>query len=726
MADAKAPGDAAAPSKPADPAAPNGSAANEAPAPVPDGFAEFIESGDAGGSGGAPGGGNLTSQQNPAGGVSTAAPQVAPPSDSGVNPGSFITGLFRRASTTIESAVEHAKREVARNEVLAHAQTSLSEIGHSFQPTLSGMSEFGGMRRRSSEAELASDAPLPEKTIPLKALHLNSVSGSTPLFTFINTVSKDIVVVTDSTIEAFQWNGHKLLEAQMDVTWGGDAVPTAPAVGAGSASNSGSVMDVVPPPRRRSPVPGKLIKATCAVYVPATEEVVVGHEDGALRIYSVRAGQMGMQIRAGAAEDSVPTCMRLLPSKPSRLVVGCDDGTLRLVELAELTNAGVLEAPEMCSATLGSGMRDSPVSCVDAVMASDGTAGAISPVNVFAGYADGALMLSGLGGGGRGVSFIAHGAQVSGAAALYGGALIVSIGNESDPSLVACEPSTGRCLVRRMLKYTPTCISSVPRRRAREAVGAFCPSENALLVGGSEGQVESYRVVVLSPDNVELRLMRRISERHRGRNREIVQTQYSGSTAVLLAVTGGGELRRWHLCAADAASLTTLPNASAPRYTESNVSDALAPGAPRDDTRLSSVDGVMAAQKILASVLEGNVMGEDGKDRLVEEFQRRQAEMQDKASAADAELRRARRRIGGRFAHGLTAGDGRLARAARRTAAYELDFVDARHGESLTRVQRDAVARLRGVLVDALRGAGQAGASLRAAAEALGTESARD
>lgn len=93
-------------------------------------------------------------------------------------------------------------------------------------------------------------------------------------------------------------------------------------------------------------------------------------------------------------------------------------------------------------------------------------------------------------------------------------------------------------------------------------------------------------------------------------------------------------------------------------------------------------------------------------------------------STSDAELRVAVARVLSRYAAVLGDGDGGeadgedarvLRRAARRTAAFEMEYAGGRHREAVAATRRAAVAALRELLAASLRRAGGRGEELEAA-----------
>lgn len=454
--------------------------------------------------------------------------------------------------------------------------------------------------------------------------------------------------------------------------------------------------------------------ATAAVYLPATEEVVTGHEDGALRIFSVALRTFGIAVRAGSADDAIPAIMRVLPAAPSRVVVGLRDGSVRIVDSAELRTIAVLLPPEICATPLGVGLRYSPVSCV--TVAPNVHAGREEEEDggmaFCVGYEDGAVAQGDALGEAIGVPFMAHGRRVSSVCSLYSGIILLTVGNEEDPSLSVFHAQTGRCLVRRMLPYIPASLATVPPPSSREPSQEVCPSDDAFIVGGDEGQLEIFRVVVLSTKRLEIRLVRRISNRVRGRDWRVMEMTYMRVEGVLTALSKNGVLRRWRLNELDASSLSLVPSIDRRKsvYNENNVVERLAQDFVNEGDNLNSVGEVIQAQNVLASILEDDSVSEVQKDILVVEFQRKQVDMLAKISQADTELKRAGRRVSARFAEGLksrpttaSAMDRRLIRAAKRTAAFEMEFATRRHADAVKDIQASTIDKLKILLLNSLK-----------------------
>lgn len=168
-------------------------------------------------------------------------------------------------------------------------------------------------------------------------------------------------------------------------------------------------------------------------------------------------------------------------------------------------------------------------------------------------------------------------------------------------------------------------------------------------------------------------------------------------------------------------------------FTEENVAEMMSQEFVADESaRMSSVGGLMQAQNVLACILDAEGVPEASKDNLVAEFQKQQTNMQTKTSQADTELRRAGRRISARFAEGMkplpeksSLMERRLSRAAKRTAAFEMEFASRRHGDSLRSIQEEALLELQSILSNCLKGVSEEDVPevqiLRRQAERLGS-----
>eukprot|EP00177_Eucheuma_denticulatum_P006017 GFKZ01010979.1.p1 GENE.GFKZ01010979.1~~GFKZ01010979.1.p1 ORF type:complete len:423 (-),score=60.71 GFKZ01010979.1:823-2091(-) len=403
-----------------------------------------------------------------------------------------------------------------------------------------------------------------------------------------------------------------------------------------------------------------------------------------------------------------------MPTQASRVVVGYADGDIRIVALPDLSVLSVISPSEICVGGFGKGVGYAAVSCVSAAKC-EWNGGRVT---VWGGFEDGGVVASSVEGGEIGRGFVTQGRRVGGVVTFFDGAVVLTVGNEMDPSLGLFDAVSGACFVRRMLPYVPSRVVRVEGGLGGLGLqNTVCPSEFAFVVGGEEGQVEVFRVVVLSSRKLEVRLVRRVSERMRGRDRAIVSISYMVEEQVLIALSRSGELRRWHMTALDASSLAMRAGEGGMRctFTEENVADMMSQEFVADESaRMGSVGGLMQAQNVLACILDAEGVAEASKDHLVAEFQKQQTNMQTKTSQADTELRRAGRRIAARFAEGMkplpeksSLIERRLSRAARRTAAFEMEFASRRHADSLRKIQEEALVELKSILSNCLKGVSQ-------------------
>jgi hypothetical protein len=481
---------------------------------------------------------------------------------------------------------------------------------------------------------------------------------------------------------------------------------------------------VSPKLRASQPGAGPLV-AMCAGFLTATQEVIVGCRDCSLCLFSVKAGQMGAFVRQSYVVSDVlnTPCaivsLALMPTKPSCVAVGCLDGSVLLVETSGLTVVQRFRVPEMCCAPAGSGLPDSPVCCLHPctplVELQESDKSPESRVCLIIAYQEGVVLMAGGSSKDMQVPFVAQSGDVQGLASFFDDALIVSIGNDADPSIAVTEASSGRCLARRMLPYTPTALSKVMRVCASSPSmrSPCCPSENTFIVGGDEGQLEVFRVSMLSPcPRVELTLIRSISERHR-KSREITHMFYDNFDNTIYAVSVNGEVRMWKLGSADALALCVPRSTDSCTFNEENIVEVLRSDFKLEEPRLSASEDIIAAQKVLASVLEEDIgITEQAKDALVSDFQGQQAEMQDSAVRAGKDFMRTRRRVQSRYARGMALcrtedsssmiASAAYISAAKKSAALEIEFGHTMYIEHLHTIRKLTTENLQVTLLDAL------------------------
>lgn len=502
-----------------------------------------------------------------------------------------------------------------------------------------------------------------------------------------------VIVATHLALWRFAWLGAKLAHSPFSITW--------------SADGNVAVSTPLPPSGSSLARPHKLgrpVHALCAVRIPSTENILVGFDDGTLRVYAVGGERFGVMVRASPAEESRPLVMTQMEGR-GRVAVGYSNGIVRVVDTGRLETEAVLRPGEMSVSALGSRGGYAPVVCVWEGEKGDKENG------VWAGYVDGSIgWKEGDGGDGQGMwGFVGHAGRVSGGVSFGEGSLLVTIGDEIDPSLCAFETGGGRCLVRRMLSYVPSWIGRVGEDRT-DGVGA---GEFAFLVGGERGEVEIFRVVVLGVQKVELRLVKRVCEKMRGREKGVKEIRFMREAGILLALSNSGELRRWRLGTIESLALGFGRTESEKpfKFTERNVADLMADGVMNEEeVRLSSVEGITQAQNVLALILDEPKVTEVSKNHLIDEFQKKQIELMEKITKMDAELKRAGRRISARFRSGLkplpknsSETDKKLWRLARRSAAFEMEFASRRHAESQKAIHEDTTSKLKMVLQQSLR-----------------------
>lgn len=301
-----------------------------------------------------------------------------------------------------------------------------------------------------------------------------------------------------------------------------------------------------------------------------------------------------------------------------------------------------------------------------------------------------------------------------GCVAVVGGLLAVSVGAELDPAICVTETAQGKCVCRRALSYAASCLAHLGLHPGRETIVA---------VGGVEGELDLFSIVVLTATAVEIRLVYRVSGKI-NRNARVAAIVFDPSSDILAAVAANGGIRRWRLGLGTSGSMPhrLALSAGAARAALSGI------GAGDSDrprrtatTRLSASDRVVNAQRILASILQDEAVGvtsEAVKDELVNQFSATQAQMCEAAGQCDRELRRAQGRIlRGRFGvekgeaavteaqTGRSPAEEALAETALTTTAAELHVAGERHREQVGKVLAAAVSRFQRALQAGLRNA---------------------
>lgn len=560
------------------------------------------------------------------------------------SPTNFFAGLLKKAGTTIESSLHQAQQ--TGTDALSTAQNAGSSA---FSAVTGIVQDIGsGLAEQNSLPSLTGP---PSTTKQVKSLRLSSH----PLMLLSPTT-----MICSNSICAVSPNG-KIVEHPI--------------------SPSTSDAQVTP--------------AVCATMLP-NSEAIVGLANGGLHVLSATTAVD--HLRDCVVEDSHAT---VLSAGDNVVAVGTQHGNTKILNIADLSLVKTITPPNLCTVQLGAALKYAPVACL-----------AVSKdAFLLVGYDDGAVKFRSIGDDLLQMSFVAHAERVSGALLFYD-VLAVTIGNATDPSLAVFDAYTGRCLRRIILPYAPYSLGRSHFSRGQED-GVICPSELSFIVGGAEGQVELFRVVVLSPEKVELHRVKMLSDRSRGKNRAVMQVKYVPEQALLFAVSVSGEMRRWQLSKEDGCNVALLEEelSSKPLFTEENIKNAVDQDfSLPDGSRLNSMSAVIRAQTVLAAILENESVSEHEKDRVATEFQQRQAEMLMATSKEDTELRRARRRIVSRFEAGLRASDTTgsvtdqaLAKAAQRTAVFEMEFASRRHLENLDQILMSTIADIKNILQACLK-----------------------
>lgn len=470
--------------------------------------------------------------------------------------------------------------------------------------------------------------------------------------------------------------------------------------------------------------PHAAVAATHAAILPGPR-LAVAHDDGCVVVFSMAASRVAAFEAATPPHPSPTTALAAL--HPAGLAVARRDGSVHLLNAA-LQPIHSLPAPDLCAAPFTPMLTSAAAVALFAVvkeplLSSASSTGIRRPTTsannqnkmiqqqqhqtaLAVAYDNGVICTFSNAGHVTGVPFFAHAGAPKGVVTMFGHDLIFTAGNASDRCLAVFDRRTGRCLARRFMQYTPTCLHAVSSAVTADtcATAPVCPSTTALLVGGDEAQVEVFRVVALSSRKVDIKLVRTIGERQRGKRRNIVQIVYRhDSGGYLSAVCENGDVRRWQLGRGDAAQLGLLEEDrwTAATYTEANIlqmilldeertpvskktdedSNGVAPTSNNngiessndhlDQTNNGSVptttvevavppesqvhvaNGVVHAQSILATILDDRQVPEDKKDNLVTTFQHMQTDMRAALVDADKDVRRARRRIFVQFAAGV-------------------------------------------------------------------------
>lgn len=593
---------------------------------------------------------------------------------------SFFSTFIRRATTTLESSFQAAHQN--GSEAFSSAQHHVSAASNSAFSTVTGIVNDIGTTFNPPDAP--GSTGYPPTTLALKTLRLPSTV--TPL-AIIPGVEPTIVTHTS----VYRYFPDAPAPTVMPLTF------TRPQ----SNSSSDSVADATI----------VAIQATHAANFPDSR-VAVSHEDGSVLLFSLFQGQRNEGIQCASTPPHPSPTTALAPLLPFGLAIARRDGSVHLLN-ASLQPVVSLPAPLICSTPLTPTLSTAAPIALAPVLQSSQNRGATNarkeqPVIVIA-YDDGTIACFTGSGEKFGSPFVAHAGSAGGITTLFDGVLIVTLGNEVDKTIAVFDALTGRCLTRRALSFVPKFVTKVPQSVPHCSPDTpTCPSESTILIGGDEGQLDVFRVVVISPWKIDVKYVLRIGDRSRGKKRNVIDINYMRFNGVLTIVFEGGEIRRWQLSKKDASSLSRLQedvNTGA-SYTQANIERMMDEENNSDEQPIShGVHGVIRAQTILASLLEDPGIGEEKKDELAETFQKQQAKMVSALSEAETKGRRARRRIFGQFYAGVKAKghasstlEQRLEIETRRAAALEAELLSRRYTSQVRQIESETITKLQDLL----------------------------
>lgn len=592
---------------------------------------------------------------------------------------SFFT-FIRKATTTLENSFQSAHQN--SSEALSSAQQHVTAASTSAYSTMSGIVHDIGTTFNPPSAP--GSTGYPPTTLALKALRLPPTA--TPLAII---PGLEPTVATHTSVYRFFPNAPAPSVTPLTFT----------RPQSNTSSDSVAEATIVP------------VQATHAANFPDSR-VAVSHEDGSVLLFSLFQGQGNEGIQCASAPPHPSPTTALAPMLPNGVAIARRDGSVHLLN-ASLQPIVSLPAPLMCSTPLTPMLSSAaPIALAPVSQSAQihGVDGALKEQPAIAvAYDDGTITCFTKSGGKFGSPFVAHAGPPGGITTLFGGIIIVSLGNESDKTIAVFDALSGRCLTRRALSFVPKFVTKITQNVLRHSPDTpTCPSESTILVAGDEGKIEAFRVVVISPWKVDVKFVLRVGDKSRGKKRGVVDMNYMRFNGVLTIVYEGGEIRRWQLSKEDASLLSRLQedvNTGA-TFTQANIEHMMEDEDNSDEQPIShGVTGVIRAQTILASLLEDASIGEEKKDELAGTFQKRQARMVSALSEAETKGRRARRRVFGQFFAGVKAKghasstlEHRLEIETRRAAALEAELLSRKYTSIVRHIESETVAKLQDVL----------------------------
>ncbi|GJQ11461.1 hypothetical protein GpartN1_g3252.t1 [Galdieria partita] len=660
----------------------------------------------------------------------------------------FFT-FISTAKKSIGSKLEHAKDLVKKDGDFLAEDVQLS----------------GSPSRNTAKFDVASCQIRRSKSVegfPLWAdsfrlLRQFRVTGGHPLYSFCQRNTGNVFFITSKTIETFDSYCNKILDIRLPVAW------EDPSIVAESP-------DDVKAPKRFTHVGGvggpQVIPALTACYIEHLDEVVVAHEDGSLRSYCCSSGSMGVERRnsclaAFRSKDSSRSSVEKRSQLPSSqrsvsigsykdfLITGCADGCIRIwhfdiVEDSEGNEVDTIVLTETYEPSLGSlplmlkpTITSVSVSSLPSEMlSSDGLND--SAVAVFYANAEGYS-------GGYSITrqwtspcVAAHSGPVTGLVALLNGLILLSVGR--DGMLSVTETVSGRCMARKRLHYIPTVLFHLKLTNIPSEDDIVKMRELHFLVGGSEGQIELYRLVVMSLSRLEFQLVRKLHERTKNRRAAVSSLVGDLDASLIIATFSDKIVRMWRINEIDSAMLCmqTPPETPNPAvacfegpqacFTRENVVSILEPIPFR--TRLALYEGLIEAQRVLALALQDSIgLSEQAKDSVVSDFERIQTHFQQRVEKLDSELQITLERIRHRYYHCLVEDNSKeqglfefqdvqkrnlfcsaLSNTGKELAAFEVNWALYKHHHYLEGLCREVSLQLRASLVNILQRANSQGA----------------
>ena len=616
-----------------------------------------------------------------AGPVSASSPSTPTLRDIGNATGSFFGGLFRAASTTVESSVQIvAKAGTDAVQTVAKAGTdavqTAQNAGTSAVSAVSGMvTDLGAVLSDERNSRLS-----------------RNFRGADFAFARVTKVIRSSNV---SEIVLLLINGSLVL--------GSEAVCVLDAQENG-LSDSGMITLPYVYDEGERPVLAEI----AAMLSP--DKVILSSLDGHLRIVSVASANVLASLHGERAQRVSDPRLCFLPSKEETnpIAIGLDNGHIQIFKIEEHARRRTIPPPTLCSSALPASMQAPAVTCVETF-----SLDVNGNVQVVAGYADGVVSMLTVEETPKHFAFVAHGGKVSGLVIMHG-VLALTIGDSMDSSVAVFDVYSGRCLSRRMLKYAPTYLSHqyIPQEPSK---GTISPSEQVFIIGGKEGQVEIFQLVVLSSEKVAFKLVKTLSNSNQPAKKAsaVLNTYYDHQKHIMTILRENGEVRQWHFSREDACALALLQVElnMKPVFTEDSIVDAMGSDtALPEGNRLDSIAGILKAQEVLASILDDPTVPELYKDDLTQDFQACQANIIVSAAQADTDFKRSRKRLVSRFEAGVrqevkggSMTEVELSKAAKRNATMEMQFIIRRHVETLARVHKYGVHSLKTIIMRLLK-----------------------